>query len=101
VILIHFLLIFIESETFQQTGQMISQGDSDLTENHFSRETETFLIHSESGAVPNTPLVSRRSGSLDDAWNVMCIMGLVVKLVVLWAAILQGPGCTGQHTKKA
>jgi hypothetical protein len=42
---------------FQQTGQMISQGDSDSTENNFSRETETFLIHNESGTVPNTPLV--------------------------------------------
>jgi hypothetical protein len=57
VILIHFLLISTESETFQQMGQTISQSDSDSTENHFSRETETFLIHSESGTVPNTPLL--------------------------------------------
>jgi hypothetical protein len=68
VILIHFLLISTDSETFQQTSQTISQDDSDLTENHFSRETEMFLIHNEApfdkvkhfrfrleslGAVPN------------------------------------------------
>jgi hypothetical protein len=55
VILIHFLLISTESETFQQTGQTISQSDSDSIENHFSRQTETFLIHSESGTIPNAP----------------------------------------------
>jgi hypothetical protein len=47
MILIHFLLIFTESEMFQQMGQTISQDDSDSTKNYFSRETETFLIHSE------------------------------------------------------
>jgi hypothetical protein len=56
VILIHFLLIFTESETFQQTGQTISQSNSDSIENHFSGETEMFLFLSESGTVPNTPL---------------------------------------------
>jgi hypothetical protein len=43
VILIHFLLIYTESETFQQTIQTISQSDSDSTENHFSGETKTFF----------------------------------------------------------
>jgi hypothetical protein len=57
VILIHFLLISTESETFQQTGQTTSQSDSDSTENHFSGETETFLFLSESGTVPNAPIV--------------------------------------------
>jgi hypothetical protein len=61
VIQIHFLLIFTESKTFQQTGQTISQVDSDSTDNHFSRETEMFLIHSESGTVPNTPLVEMQT----------------------------------------
>jgi hypothetical protein len=37
---------------------MILQSDSDSTENHFSRETETFLFLSESGTVPNTPSLS-------------------------------------------
>jgi hypothetical protein len=59
VILIYFLLIFTESEAFQQMGQTISQGDSDSTENHFLRETEIFLIYSESGTVPSTPLRSK------------------------------------------
>jgi hypothetical protein len=61
VIQIHFLLIFTESKTFQQMGQTISQVDSDSTDNHFSRETEMFLIHSESGTVPNTPLVEMQT----------------------------------------
>jgi hypothetical protein len=55
VILIHFLLISTKFEMFQQTGQTISQSDSDSTENHFSREAEMFLIHSESGTIPNAP----------------------------------------------
>jgi hypothetical protein len=67
VILIHFILISTESEVLQQTGQTISQGDSDSTENHFSRETETFLIHSESGTVPNTPLVTLSTANVIDA----------------------------------
>jgi hypothetical protein len=49
VILIHFLLIFTESETFQQTSQTILQSYSDLSLNHFSVETKTFLFLSESG----------------------------------------------------
>jgi hypothetical protein len=57
VILIHFLLISTESETFQQTGQTISQSDSDSTEKHFSGKTEMFLFLSESEAVLNAPLV--------------------------------------------
>jgi hypothetical protein len=56
VILIHFFLIFTEFETFQQTDQMISQKDSDSTENHFSREIKTFLIYSESEIIPNASL---------------------------------------------
>jgi hypothetical protein len=55
VILIDLLLIFTESEMFQQTGQSISQNDYDSTENHFSREIKIFLIHSESGTVSNAP----------------------------------------------
>ncbi len=55
MILIRLLLIFTESETFQQTSQTISQSDSDSTENHFSGETEMFLSLSESGVVPNAP----------------------------------------------
>jgi hypothetical protein len=55
VILIDLLLIFTESEMFQQTGQSISQNDYDSTENHFSREIETFLIHSKSETVSNAP----------------------------------------------
>jgi hypothetical protein len=54
VILIHFLLIFTESKTFQQTGQIISQSDSDSTKNHFSG----VLFLSESRTVRNTPLGS-------------------------------------------
>jgi hypothetical protein len=54
VILIYFLLISTKSET----SQTISQSDSDSTENHFSRETETFLFLSESVTVLNMPLVS-------------------------------------------
>jgi hypothetical protein len=57
VILIHFLLIFTESETFQQTSQIISQSDYDLTENHFLRETKTFLFLIKSETVSNTSLV--------------------------------------------
>jgi hypothetical protein len=55
VILIHFLLIFTESKTFQQMSQTISQSNYDLTENHFSREIKTFLFLSGSGTVPNAP----------------------------------------------
>jgi hypothetical protein len=55
VIRIHFLLISVEFETFQQMCQMISQSDFDSTENHFLRETETFLFLSESRIVPNAP----------------------------------------------
>jgi hypothetical protein len=44
VILIHFLLISTESKMFQQTGQTISQSDSDLIENHFSGEIEMFMF---------------------------------------------------------
>jgi hypothetical protein len=40
-------------------GQTILQGNSDSTKNHFSRETETFLIYSESETVPSTPLRSK------------------------------------------
>jgi hypothetical protein len=56
VIMIHFLLIFTESETFQQTDQTILQSDSDLIDNYFLRETKIFLIHSEFGTVSNAPL---------------------------------------------
>jgi hypothetical protein len=44
MILIHFLLIFTESETFQQTSQIILQSYSDSAMNHFSVETETFMF---------------------------------------------------------
>jgi hypothetical protein len=37
---------------------MISQSDSDSTENHFLRETEMFMFLSESGTVPNALIVS-------------------------------------------
>jgi hypothetical protein len=40
---------------------MISQSDSDSIENHFSGETETFLLLSESGTVPNAPLIEQVS----------------------------------------
>jgi hypothetical protein len=53
VILIHFLLTSTKFETFQQTGQTISQSDSDSTENHFPREAKTFLFLSEFRTVPN------------------------------------------------
>jgi hypothetical protein len=53
MILIHFLLIFTESKTFQQTGQTISQSDSDSTKNHFSEETEMLMFLSESRTIPN------------------------------------------------
>jgi hypothetical protein len=58
VILIHFILISTESKTFQQTCQTISQSDFDLTENHFSGETETFLFLIEYGTALNGALIS-------------------------------------------
>jgi hypothetical protein len=36
---------------------MISQSDSDSTENHFLGETKMFLFLSKPGTVPNTPVM--------------------------------------------
>jgi hypothetical protein len=54
--MIHFLLIFTGSETFQQTSQTILQNDLDSADNHFLGETEMFLFLSESETVSNIPL---------------------------------------------
>jgi hypothetical protein len=53
--LIHFLLISIESEIFQQTDQMLSQSDSDSIKNHFFRKTKIFLIYNKSETITNAP----------------------------------------------
>jgi hypothetical protein len=71
VILIHLLLTSTKFETFQQTGQTISQSDSDSTENHFPGEAKTFLFLSEFRTVPNGALFDKekRLGAVSNGEN--------------------------------